>query len=61
MSEKEKMLNGEMYYPDKDEVLFNERIQCKTLCHQYNNLSPELAEKRKKIIKNIVGKTKEKY
>ena len=61
MSEKEKMLNGEMYYPDKDDILFKERVQCKTLCHQYNNISPEQIEKRKEIIKNIIGKTKEKY
>ena len=40
MNEKDKMLNGELYMPDSDETLFNERIKCKTLCHQYNNLSP---------------------
>ena len=39
MTEKEKMLNGELYFADKDENLFNERIKCKILCHKYNNLS----------------------
>ena len=35
MSEKEKMLNGELYMADSDENLFNERIKCKTLCHNH--------------------------
>ena len=30
MSEKEKMLNGELYMPENDETLFNEIIKCKT-------------------------------
>ena len=60
MTEKEKMLNGELYMPDTDETLFNERMKCKVLCHKYNNLSPDKLEERKKLIKQIIGKTKEK-
>ena len=47
MTEKEKMLNGELYMPENDETLFNERIKCKTLCHKYNNLSPDKIDERK--------------
>ena len=61
MTEKEKMLNGELYKPDNDETLFNERIKCKTLCHKYNNLSPDKLEKRKELIKQIIEKVQSKY
>lgn len=61
MSEKEKMLNGELYMPDNDETLYNERIKCKTLCHKYNNLSPDKIEERKELIKQIIGKMQNKY
>ena len=61
MSEKEKMLNGESYMPENDETLFKERIECKTLCHKYNNLSPDRLEERKELIKQIIGKFQNKY
>ena len=61
MSEKEKMLNGELYMPDNDETLYNERIKCKTLCHKYNSLLPEKTEERKELIKQIVGKIQNEY
>ncbi len=61
MSEKEKMINGELYMPDKDEELFNDRLKCKMLCHQYNNLAPDKLDERKELIKQILGKTKNKF
>ena len=61
MSEKDKMLNGELYMPDNDETLFNERIKCKTLCHAFNSLSPENTEARKELLRKIIGKTKDKF
>lgn len=61
MSEKEKMLSGELYFADKDETLFNERIKCKNLCHQYNFLSPDKLDERKGIIKELLGMTKERF
>ena len=61
MSEKEKMLNGELYMPENDETLFNERIKCKTLCYQFNNLSPDKIDERKELIKKIIGKTGNKF
>ena len=61
MTEKEKMLNGKLYMPDNDETLFNERIKCKTLCYQFNNLSPDKLDERKELIKKIIGKTGNKF
>lgn len=61
MREKEKMLNGELYMPDNDETLFNERIKCKTLCYQFNNLPPDKLDERKELIKKIIGKTGNKF
>jgi len=61
MTEKEKMLNGELYIPENNETLFKERIKCKTLCHEYNKLSPAELNERNKLIKQIIGKTKNKF
>ena len=58
MSEKEKMLSGELYYADADKDLFNERVKCKKLCYEYNNLRPDKVKKREHIIKKIIGKIK---
>lgn len=61
MIEKEKMLNQELYFPDKSKILFNERILCKKLCQQYNLLDVDKLEERKELIKKIVGKTKDTF
>ena len=61
MTEKEKMLNGELYLPENDETLFNERMKCKTLCFKFNNLSPDKLVERNELIKYIIGKTKNKF
>ena len=51
MTEKEKMLNGELYDACLDEDLFKDRIKCKTLCQKYNNLKIENLDERKNVIK----------
>ena len=50
MSEKEKMLSGEFYNP-LDSELINERVKCKLLCQEYNNIKYDDIEKREKILK----------
>ena len=58
MNEKDKMLNGMWYIADcSDKTLFEERIRCKTLCYEYNNLPPAKLDERKELIKQILGKT----
>lgn len=61
MSEKEKMLNGELYDANNDKNLIKDRTKCKSLCYKYNNTPPENIKEREKLIKNIVGKTKENF
>ena len=60
MSEKKKMLNGEIYNP-LDNELIKERVKCKLLCQEYNNIKYDDVENRTKILKQILGKTKEKF
>lgn len=59
MTEKDKMLAGELYDANYNEELINERINTKDLCYEYNNLKPSNLEERKKLLKKILGKTKE--
>ncbi|MBR2525434.1 sugar O-acetyltransferase [bacterium] len=61
MNQKEKMINGFLYSPENDEELYNDRLKVKDLCFQYNNLAPSETEKRKELIKQIIGKTSDKY
>ena len=60
MSEKEKMLQGKIYNP-LDNELINERVRCKLLCQEYNKIKYDDVEKRADILKQILGKTKEKF
>ena len=61
MNEKEKMLKGLLYDANYDKELADERIRCKCLCKQYNDLSPDKIEERKALLKKILGKTGENF
>lgn len=52
MTEKEKMINGEVYYANCEELL-KERESAKDLCYEYNNLKPSQENERKETIKKI--------
>ncbi len=55
MSEKDKMLNGEMYYaPDKE--LAAERIKVKEMNYDYNLLRPSQSEEKERLLRKILGK-----
>lgn len=56
MSEKEKMLN-ELRYNPADTELMNERLECKSICYEYNNLPPKETAKRTELIKKLFAKT----
>ena len=58
MTEKEKRDIGELYDANYDKALEKERIKAKDLCFKYNNLEPNEQEERKKLIKEILGSTK---
>ncbi len=51
-TEKEKMLAGELYLSE-DEELVKDRLKAKKLCHQYNNLNPESKEEKKAILQEL--------
>lgn len=61
MNEKEKMLAGELYDANYNEELIKERYIAKDKCFEYNNIKPSDLEKRKSLMKQILGNTKENF
>ena len=61
MTEKEKVQKGLMYNPNFDKELTDERNKSKDICYEYNNLKPSELEKRKDVIKKLLGKTEENF
>ena len=61
MTEKEKMLVGEIYNANYDEELIKERIEVKDKCFEYNNIKPSNIEGRTKLLKEILGKYEETF
>ncbi|MBR1386549.1 MAG: sugar O-acetyltransferase [Bacilli bacterium] len=61
MTEKEKMLTGNMYNANYDQELINERLSAKDLCFEYNNIKPSDLEYRHEILKKLIGKTKDSF
>lgn len=57
---KESILKGELVKVT-DKFLFEERLKCKDLCFEYNNLKPSELEKRKEVLNLILGKTQSKF
>lgn len=55
-TEKEKMIAGEMYRPD-DPELVRDRINARRLVRLYNETTEEETDKRKKILKELLGAT----
>ncbi len=58
MTEKEKMLSGELYNAG-DTELMKDRAVAKNMCFEYNKLASSEIIKRMALIKNIFGKTGE--
>lgn len=58
MTEKEKMLEGLIYNANNDSQLIAERLACKELCHDYNNIRPKDSEMRRSLIRKILGSVK---
>ncbi|SKA65712.1 maltose O-acetyltransferase [Eubacterium uniforme] len=56
MTQKERMLNGLPYKAWLD-GLSEERMECKELIYEYNNLRPSERERKSELIKEILGKT----
>ncbi len=61
MKEKEKAKAGQLYNPNTDKEISFEIIQCKDLCHQYNQLLPSQYKEREALIGKLLGKTGGKF
>lgn len=57
LSEKEKMLRGEIYDANYDPELINDRIRCKVMCRRYNDIQPDCLEERAALLRSLLGKT----
>ena len=60
MTEREKMLTGELYNAE-DPELVSLRRTCKQLCHTCNQLSPDQAEERDALLRRLLGHTGEQF
>lgn len=61
MTEKEKMIKGELYNADFDEELIAERTKAKDICFELNNTKPSDIKQRNELIKTLLGKTGESF
>ena len=61
MTEKEKMLAGMIYDANYDKDLMRERLRCKDLCYEFNQLRPSQIEAQEELIRKILGKTKKSF
>ena len=60
MTEKEKMLAGELYVSTGEE-LTADRTNAKKLCHKYNSLNQDNYEERRNVLLKLLGKTKDNF
>ena len=58
MTEKEKMLAGQIYDANYDKNLIEERQKAKELCFKYNMLNPSDTIDRENVLKELIGKIK---
>lgn len=56
---KEKMLLGELYDANYDKQLIVDRQKAKEMCFKYNTTNPNDMQTRNKILKELLGNTKE--
>ena len=61
MSEKEKTARQMLYDANYDKELINDRNKAKDLCFEYNGIRPSDVEKQKKLLKRLLGKTKNNF
>ena len=59
LTEKEKMAQQMLYDANYDETLLEERNRAKDLCYEFNRLRPSETEAQTRLLKQILGKTKE--
>ena len=55
MTEKEKMLQGLIYDANYDSQLIAERLECKEMCRDYNDLRPKDNDGRNRLLHKLLG------
>ncbi|MDE6310821.1 MAG: sugar O-acetyltransferase [Muribaculaceae bacterium] len=55
MTEKDKMLAGQIYDANYDPALIAERLECKDACRRYNELPPRNMEERTELLMELLG------
>lgn len=58
MTEKEKMLAGMIYDANYDPTLIEERLKCKEMCRDYNELRPSDMASRDALLRRLLGEVK---
>lgn len=61
MTEKEKCQAGTLYNANYDDELVKERLYCKELCYDLNNLRPSQHDDRNLLLRKLLGKTGENF
>lgn len=59
MTEKGKMIRGLIYDANNDAELIAERLNCKELCRDYNELRPKNMTAREELLRKILGEAGE--
>lgn len=59
MGEKEKMINGDMYFTNSEELI-KDRQYAKEVIFKYNNLSPNKSEEKNELLKSLLKECSEK-
>lgn len=54
MTEKAKMIAGELYNPN-DSQLLQDRLDAKDICHKYNALSPNQQQEKQELLISLLG------
>lgn len=61
VTELEKAQQGYLYDAKNDKELLELRLKCADLCYEFNNCKPSDIEQQQKLIKKIVGETKDTF
>lgn len=61
MNEKEKMAAGMLYDANYDESILEDRLKCKDMCHEYNQLRPSQIKEQEELMRKLLGKTKKRF
>ena len=61
MTEKEKMLMQMLHDANNDKELIEERVRAKDMCYEYNNLKPSDVKNQEKLLRKLLGKTKDNF